>query len=411
MNNHNYTRQSTGKLMVFIFEGDKVKPIMGAKVTITGHNQNVTQQSNESGQTNTVDLPAGEPYFEYTVNVSASGYNDVKFEGVQVVPNITGIQEIQMTPSIRRDNFRSTEEHKVPPHKLTQPEAIKPDIDPIAIPDPQPQPLPLPQTRPEGPLILIPEYIIVHCGAPQEPAPKYKVKFTDYITKVACAETYPGWHREALIANILCITSYTLNKIFTQAYTGFDVTCLIQFDLKYNHVQTTYKQIIEIVDTIFNLYIKHPDPVKNQPLLAEYRAHYTRQKPCKLGQFKSQELAKQGYNHQDILNYFYDLCYGPLKIASAAGVIFQGRSSTPPETILKEGSSGSDVRKIQVMLNEISKNYSKIPKINADGKFGSITTKAVKTFQQIFNIHQDGNVDFRTWYKMSAIYYSILEYR
>jgi len=238
MYNHNlFTRQSIGKLMVYVFGGDKVKPIIGAKVSITGHNQNVTLETNESGQTQTVELPAGEPYFEYSVNVSAIGYNSVKLKGVQVVPNTTGIQEIQMTLSIQTGNDSSTEEYNIPPHKLTQPEAIKPVIDSIAIPDPKPKPLPHPQSLSDGPPIglLIPEYIIVHCGAPQEPAPKYKVKFTDYITKVACAEIHPAWHPEALKANILCITSNILNKIFTQAYSGFDVTCLRQFDFRYNH--------------------------------------------------------------------------------------------------------------------------------------------------------------------------------
>jgi hypothetical protein len=411
MNTHDfYLRQSAGKLMVFVFEGEKAKPIFGAKVTIIGHNQNLTLETNESGQTKIVELPAAEPSFVYTVNVSATGYNDVKVGGVQVIPNTTAIQEIQMTPSLRGNDDRSTEEYKIPPHELTQPEPVKPTIDPIAIPDPQPQPLP--PSRPDGPAIglLIPEYIIVHCGAPEQQALKYKVKFTDYITKVACAEVYPGWHPEAIKANILCITSFTLNRIFTQPYTGFDVTCLKQFDLKYNHVQTTYKKIIEIVDTIFNQYIKHPDLDKKQPFLAEYRAHYTRKKPCKLGQFNSHELAKKGYNHQEIINYFYDLCYGPMKITSSAGVIFQGRPTPAPERNLKEGSSGSNVRNIQVMLNEISRYYSKIPNLKENGKFGDTTTKAVKTFQEIFTIPQDGIVDFRTWYKISNLYYAILEY-
>ncbi|MDA1476166.1 peptidoglycan-binding protein [Bacillus changyiensis] len=404
-----YTRQSTGKLMVFVFEGDKVKPIIGSTVTIKGHDQNIKLQTNESGQTNPVELPAVEPYSEYSVTVSASGYHFIKVDSVQVVPNTTGIQEIQMTPNILREEYRPSEEYKIPQHKLTQPEAIKHTIDPLAIPDPQPHLQPRPEGLPIG--ILIPEYIIVHCGAPQETAPTYKVKFTDYITKVACGEMFSNWHPEAIKANIICIVSYTLNKVFTEPYVGFDVTCLTQFDLKYNHVQTTYKRIIEIVDTIFNQYIKHPDPNKMQPLLAEYRAHYTRKKPCKLGQFKSQELAKQGYNYSEILNYFYDLCYGSIKMTSAVGVVFQGKPTPPQQRILKEGLSGSDVCEIQMMLNEISKSYRKISKIEEDGQFGKTTAEAVKAFQQIFIIPKDGIVDFRTWYKLSNLYYSILEYR
>ncbi|MEM5686138.1 peptidoglycan-binding domain-containing protein [Bacillus toyonensis] len=60
-------------------------------------------------------------------------------------------------------------------------------------------------------------------------------------------------------------------------------------------------------------------------------------------------------------------------------------------------------------MNEISKKYNKIPKLQINGRFGDSTTKAVKTFQEIFIMPQDGIVDFRTWYKITNIYYSILE--
>lgn len=411
MNHHNlYTRQSTGKLMVFLFEGDKAKPVKGATVTITGNNQNITLQTNESGQTQTVTLPANEPYSVYSVSVSAEGYNSVKLHGIQVVPNTSGIQEIQLTP-IRQGNNRpaeeSTEEYTIPSHKLDKPDPIKPDINPLTIPEPS-----TPQPRPDGPPVglLIPEYIIVHCGAPKDrSAPNHRVKYTDYLTKVASGEIYSNWNKEALIANILCINSYALNKLFTQYYEGFDVTCLTQFDQKYNHRQTTYKEIIEVVDTIFNQYIKHPDPNLKQPFYPEYRANP--RKRCIFGQNKSQLLALQGKKHLDIIKHFYEECYRPMDVTSTAGVIFQGRPTAPPASVLKEGSSGSDVREIQVYLNEISKKYPKIPKIQVDGKFKQTTKKAVETFQEIFFLPQDGNADFRTWYKIANLYYSILEYR
>ncbi|MDA7028551.1 peptidoglycan-binding protein [Bacillus sp. CLL-7-23] len=400
-------RQKTGKLMVFVFEGNKAKPINGATVTITGNNQNITLETNASGQTKSVELPAQEPYSSYTVNVTANGYSSIKVDGVQVFPNTSGIQEIPMAIQ-RGGNYR--QHYSIPEHKLTQPEPIKPPIDPLAIPDPQPQPVSRPDSSPIG--LLIPEYIIVHCGAPKDySATKYLVKFTDYITKVACGEIFSSWHSEALKANILCIISYTLNKIFTQYYEGkFDITCLIQFDHKFDPLQTTFKEIIEVVDTIFNQYIKHPDPNKIQPFLAEYRAYPT---SCRLGQYKSQELAKQGYKHLDILKYFYEKqgCYSSIKIAHSPGVIFQGRPTPPPEQILKEKTSGSDVREIQVYLNEIAKQYTQIPKMTVDGKFGSATKNAVKEFQRIFIIPETGVVDLRTWYKMANLYYSILKYK
>lgn len=405
-----YHRQRTGKLMVFVFEGTKAKPIGGATVTITGNNQNITLQTNASGQTESVELPAQEPYSVYSVNVTANGYGHINIDGVQVFPNTSGIQEIPMT--IQRGHY-SRQQYTIPEHKLTQPEPIKPALDPLAIPDPTPDPQQTSPSRPDnGPIgLLIPEYVIVHCGAPKESAPKYLVRFTDYITKVASAEIFSNWHPEALKANILCITSYTLNKIFTKFYEGrFDLTCLIQFDHKFDPLQTTYKEIIEVVDNLFNQYIKHPDPNKKQPFLAEYRAHAT---PCRLSQYKSQELAKQGYKHLDILKYFYEkqACYSSINIIDTQGVIFQGRPVSPPDQALKEGASGSDVREIQVYLNEITKQYTQIPKLQADGRFGPATTNAVKVFQRIFIIKETGVVDFRTWYKMANLYFAILDYK
>ncbi|MCY9513229.1 peptidoglycan-binding protein [Paenibacillus apiarius] len=398
-----YTRQTTGTLMVFVFEGNKAKPIIGATVTISGNSQNITLQTNESGQTQPVTLPAKEPYSNYTVNVSASGYTSVKIDGVQVVPNTTGIQEIEMTPTGQRWDYRPIEEHTIPPHKLDTPEPEKPIENPLTKQEPQP--------RPDGPAIglLIPEYIIVHDGAPKDrSAPNYRVKFTDYITKVACGEIYSNWHKEALTANILCITSFTLNRLYTQEYQGFDITSKIQFDHKFDPKQTVYAEIVEVVDTVFNQYVKHPDPELKQPFLTEYRSYERR---CTLGQYKSQELARAGYKHLDILKYFYEPCYKPIATATSPGVIFQGRPTPPPEKVLQEGATGSDVREIQVYLNEISKKYREIPSLEVDGTYGKGTKKAVESFQKIFTIPQNGIADFRTWYKITNLYYSILEYR
>ncbi|KON88838.1 peptidoglycan-binding protein [Sporosarcina globispora] len=402
-----YKRQSTGKLMVFLFEGDKARPVKGATVTITGNNQSITLQTDESGQTQTVTLPAIDPYSEYSASVTAEGYAPVNLHGIQVFPNASGIQEIQLTP-IRQGIYRPTEEYTISPHNLTTPDPNKETVNPLNIPEP-PQ---TGQTRPNGPPVglLIPEYIIVHCGAPNDrSAPNHRVKYTDYLTKVASAEIFSNWNKEALIANILCINSYALNKIFTQYYEGFDVTCLIQFDQKYDPRQTTYKEIIEVVDTIFNQYIKHPDPNLKQPFYAEFRANPQRR--CIFGQNKSQLLALQGKKHLDIIKHFYEECYRPMAVTSTAGVIFQGRPTAPPATILKEGSRGSDVREIQVFLHQISNKYPSIPKLQVDGNFQKRTKEAVEAFQKVFFLPQSGEVDFRTWYKISNLYYSILEYR
>jgi peptidoglycan hydrolase-like protein with peptidoglycan-binding domain len=57
--------------------------------------------------------------------------------------------------------------------------------------------------------------------------------------------------------------------------------------------------------------------------------------------------------------------------------------SLPPRP-LTLGSTGNDVKSIQVRLNRISTNYPAIPKIpNPNGVFDGATENAVREFQRI----------------------------
>ena len=42
-----------------------------------------------------------------------------------------------------------------------------------------------------------------------------------------------------------------------------------------------------------------------------------------------------------------------------------------------------------------------------DGSYGQSTADQVKRFQQIFNLPQTGQVDYATWYRISAIYVGV----
>ena len=85
---------------------------------------------------------------------------------------------------------------------------------------------------PETP--TIPEKIVVHLGAPDEPAENVTVNFVDYIKNVASSEIYPTWPESALRANILAQISFALNRIYTEYYPSrgydFDITNSTAYD-------------------------------------------------------------------------------------------------------------------------------------------------------------------------------------
>ena len=79
-----------------------------------------------------------------------------------------------------------------------------------------------------------------------------------------------------------------------------------------------------------------------------------------------------------------------------------------PGSPLSLGSSGTSVRTIQQQLNRIRINYPSIPAISpVDGIFGAQTQSAVRTFQKIFNLTEDGIVGKSTWYRISFIYTAV----
>ena len=75
-----------------------------------------------------------------------------------------------------------------------------------------------------------------------------------------------------------------------------------------------------------------------------------------------------------------------------------------PGTVLKLGSRGNAVLRIQERLKSISIYYPNIPNIAADGIFGPATQKAVLAFQKMMGINEDGIVGQQTWELINTVY-------
>lgn len=79
-----------------------------------------------------------------------------------------------------------------------------------------------------------------------------------------------------------------------------------------------------------------------------------------------------------------------------------------PGVTFRLGDVSEEVRIIQNRLNRISTNYPNIPKIYpADGIFDADTERAVRAFQQQFNLTVDGIVGRATWYRIAFIYNNV----
>lgn len=250
----------------------------------------------------------------------------------------------------------------------------------------------------------VPENITVHLGTPASNASNVTVSFSDYIKNVASSEIYPTWNESALRANILAQVSYALNRVYTEYYRSrgynFDITNSTAYDQAYEHGRNIFENISQLVDELFNDYIRRQGFV--EPLFASFCNGTT--SICEgLSQWGSESLAQQSYNSIQILrNYYGD----DIEIVLDAPI--QNITESYPGTPLREGDSGPNVTVIQTSLNRIAQNYPAIPKIfPVNGIFGSSTTAAVRQFQSIFNLQVDGIVGKATWYQLVKLYVGV----
>ena len=151
---------------------------------------------------------------------------------------------------------------------------------------------------------------------------------------------------------------------------------------------------------MFNNFLSRPGV--RQPILTQYCDGRRVTCPDWMSQWGSKSLADEGYSAIEILRYYYgDNMY----INSSKEI--SGVPSSWPGYDLTIGASGPKILQMQEQLNVISDSYPLIPKIAEDGIYGNATANAVRIFQKIFDLPQTGVTDFRTWYKISAIYVGV----
>lgn len=403
----------SGTLQINVFSQNALIPISNATVTVTNEPGNTTVReqvtTDSSGQTQTLTLPTPpleysmipqgqQPYSQYDLTISAPGYETTYITGTQLLANEKAIQNVRLVPLPENisENESPTQDITIPAHTLNY------DYPPKI---PEAEIKPLPDT---GEIVLsqvvIPEYIIVHDGLPDDDnAPNYYIPYKDYIKNVACSEIYATWPESTIYANILAIMSFTLNRVYTEWYRNrlknFTITSSTAYDQKWSYGRNIFSNIDYLVDSIFANFLSRPGV--RQPILTSYCDG--RRVTCDgLSQWGSKYLGDEGYSAIEIIRYYYG---NDMYINTAQAI--SGVPSSYPGYTLTIGSSGQKVYQMQEQLNRIARNFPAIPRINADGIYGPATAEAVRTFQGIFDLPATGDTDYPTWYTISDVYVGV----
>lgn len=400
-----------GSLQINVTSSINAFPVAEAEISIsyTGVPESTLEKvmTDSSGQTESIELNAPpeewsldqendrQPYSEYTLDISAPGFETVRISGTEILANTKAIQNVKMRPS---DQGREEENvFVIPAHTLYgdyPPKIAEEEIKPV---------------NETGEIVLsrvvVPEYIVVHDGSPRDStATNYYVKYKDYIKNVASSEIYATWPENTIRANVLAIMSFTLNRVYTEWYRNkgydFTITSSTAFDHKWIPERNIFESISQVVDELFADYLSRPNV--RQPILTQYCDGQRVSCPNWMTQWGSKSLGDQGYSAIEILRYYYG---DDMYINTAQEI--SGIPSSWPGYTLEIGSSGQKVRQMQEQLNVIAGAYPAIPKVTVDGIYGPATEASVRKFQQVFNLPVTGTVDYRTWYKISEIYVGV----
>ncbi|MDR0383998.1 MAG: peptidoglycan-binding protein [Christensenellaceae bacterium] len=423
-----------GKLRVEVFSAENL-PIADAKVNIYGNGTLLFQtQTDASGQTDYMDLTSPDvdrtldpaqtspAYSNYDVEVDAPGFNISYIHDVEIVSDVSSTLPVRLIPTLSPDiethtrrvihNHLQMDENTVEDTDLQSdivitPHGLTPDntvtqrgstIDNGAAASPEVYGVHD---------VYIPTNITVHLGTPSNSnARNVTVPFVDYIANVASSEIYPTWPTQALYANMFAITTYAINRIYTEWYRNrgynFDITNNTAYDQYFVYGRNIYDNLREIANEIFDMYVRRIG-FKN-PLFTQYCSGTSVTCPG-LSQWGTVDLAKSGMNALQILKYYYG---NDIEITETDNV--RAITESYPGTSMQQGNSSEHIKLMQNYLNRIRLNYPAIPNIeNPNGYFGADTAAAVRKFQQVFSLSQDGVIGRGTWNKISQVYVGIVK--
>ena len=164
----------TGRLQVNVYASDQGQPLNNATVRITPRDNPTTIEeltSDSSGQTPVIDLDAPplefsltpsspvQPYSEYDIYATVQGLQPIIVQGTQILPDVIALQNITMQPL--PPNRQQPRDIYIAPHTLW-------GSFPPKIPEEEVKPLPPGTGLTVLPQPVVPEFVVVHLGAPSD---------------------------------------------------------------------------------------------------------------------------------------------------------------------------------------------------------------------------------------------------
>lgn len=181
-----------------------------------------------------------QPYADYDCLVTREGFEPVEVNAFNILEGEGSVLNVNLLPLMENRNEafeptlpESTANENNEPVSQRSAEISFPAITgtaelyvipPHTLYGDYPPKIAEPMTKPlqeSGEIVLenvvIPEYVVVHDGPPSDSsAQDYYVSYKEYIKNVASCEIYATWPEQSLIANILAIQSFTLNRVYTE---------------------------------------------------------------------------------------------------------------------------------------------------------------------------------------------------
>ncbi|MFA6730534.1 MAG: peptidoglycan-binding protein [Eubacteriales bacterium] len=328
--------------------------------------------------------PSSLPYSPYDVRVSHTGHIPALFKGVQIFPGATTVIR-HLLKRADEGYGKKTQTVLTPPHRLMAGVPIirrECDVTPL-------------RTERANSEVKLPLCVTVHLGQPKSDAENVTVDFLTYIKNVAANEIYPTWPEEAIKANIIAAVSSALNRITQRRYRvlgyPFDITNAPEVDQPYVHGGPTFHETDKIADRVFYLYgaksgedgslflCRHDDISAGEGL----------------SQWGSVELAKQNYDAESILRYYFG---GNITVSAAQ----------TEENSKQAVSQGQKTDKdIYSMLNHIAaeNKNGEIPFTTCGGRASEPEkSAALAAFQSSYGLDVTGSLDETTRRLISYVY-------